>query len=241
MRRAATLAKLIHPVMRKDAILKARKLLQVAAGIAASVLSASAQLVLNPHDVWTNSFEELPFVEEYKIFPGDLREGTFSFTIAPGTFESGSKLNFEMFEGAPGGAPRESGTVTTEPSQPVTVHSPFTWQDVAGSVRFTMVTGSCTVASVELGARVPNSPTYFNVYSTNFAPVPQAPRLEVVRSGNAVQISWWTNGSSGYVLESTNVLRSGAWPAAPQIPTVAARRYVVTAGLAGQQYFRLRK
>jgi len=227
--------------MRKATTIKARKLLQVAACFVASALSASAQLVLNPHDVWTNSFNELPFIGEYKIFPGDLREGIFSFTIAPGTFESGSKLYFEMFEGAPSGAPRESGTVTTEPSQPVTIHSPFTWQDVAGSVRFTMVTGSCTVASVELGARVPNGPTYFNVYSTNFTPAPLAPRLQVLRYSNAVQISWWTNGSSGYVLESTNVLQSGVWPAASQVSTVVARRHVVTVGLAGQEYFRLRK
>jgi hypothetical protein len=227
--------------MRKAATIKARKLLQVAACFAASALSTSAQLVLNPHDVWTNSFNELPFIGEYKIFPGDLREGIFSFTIAPGTFESGSELYFEVFEGGPGGAPRESGTVTTEPSQPVTIHSPFTWQDVAGSVRLTMLTGSCTVASVELGARVPNGPNYFNVYSTNFTPAPIAPRLQVVRYSNAVQISWWTNGSSGYVLESTNVLRSGVWPAASLISTVVARRHVVTVGSAGQQYFRLRK
>src|SRR5204862_1455780 len=105
--------------MRKDSILKASKLRLVAVFLAGSALAASAQLVLNPHDVWTNSFNELPFVEEDKIFPGDLREGIFSFTIAPGTFESGSKLNFEMFEGAPGVGLRESGTVTAEPSQPV--------------------------------------------------------------------------------------------------------------------------
>jgi hypothetical protein len=227
--------------MRKAAPIKARTLLRVAAFIAASALSTSAQLALNPRDVWTNSFSELPFVGEYKIFPGDLREGIFSFTIAPGTFQSGSELYFELFEGEPAGAPRESGTVTTEPSQPVTIHSPFTWQDVAGSVRFTMVTGSCTVASVELGARVPNGPTYFNVYSTNFTPAPLAPRLQVVRYSNSVQISWWTNGSSGYVLESTNVLRSGVWPPASQTSTVIARRHVVTVGLAGQEYFRLRK
>src|SRR5688572_27228847 len=116
--------------MRKAATIKARRLLQVAACIAASALSASAQLVLNPGDAWTNSFDELPFVGEYKIFPGDLREAIFSFTIAPGTFESGSELYFELFEGGPTGAPRESGTVTTEPSQPVTIHSPFTWQDL---------------------------------------------------------------------------------------------------------------
>ncbi len=227
--------------MRKAATIKARKLLQVATYIAVSALSASAQLVLHQHDVWTNSFNELPFIGEYKIFPEDLREGIFSFTIAPGTFEGGSELHFELFEGGPVGAPRESGTVTTEPSQPVIIHSPFTWQDVAGSVRFTMVTGSCTVASVEFRAKVPNGPTYFNVYSTNFTPAPLAPRLQVLRYSNAVQISWWTNGSAGYVLESTNVLQSGAWPAVLQIPTVIARRHVVTVSLAGQEYFRLRK
>jgi hypothetical protein len=227
--------------VRKAATIKAYKFLQMAACIGASALSTSAQLALNPGDAWTNSFNQLPFIGEYKIFPGDLREGIFSFTIAPGTFESGSVLYFELFEGGPFGAPRESGTVTTEPSQPVTIHSSFTWQDIAGSVRFTMVTGSCTVASVELGARVPNGPTYFNVYSTNFTPAPLAPRLQVLRLSNAVQISWWTNGSSGYVLESTNLLRSGVWPAAPVIPTVVARRHVVTVGWIGQQYFRLRK
>ncbi len=221
--------------------MKAHKVWQVATCMAASALSASAQLFLNPHDVWTHSFDEIPFADEYKIFPGDLREGVFSFAIESGTFEVGAKLYFEIFEGAPGGIPRESGTITTEPSQPVTIHSSFTWQDLAGSVRFTMVTGSCTVASVELGARIPNGPSYFNVYSTNFVPAPLAPRLQVIRSGNVVEISWWTNGSLGYTLESTNVLRSGVWPTTAQIPVVSGRRYVVTADLSEQEYFRLRK
>jgi hypothetical protein len=226
----------------KGANMKARKLWQMAAFIAATTLSTSAQLILNPRDVWTHSFEDLPFIGEYKIFPGDLREGIFSFTIAPGTFESGARLYFEMFEGGASGTAIASGTITTQPGGPITVHSPYTWQDQAGTVRFTMVTGACTVASVRFEARVPNGPTYFNVYSTNFIPAPIPPRLAVVRLENAVEISWWTNGSFGYVLEATNVLRSGAWPALPQTPDVIGRRNVVTVGLAGQEeYFRLRK
>src|SRR5687768_8665676 len=96
------LFRIVSSSMRKGTLINTRKLF-VAAFIAASVLSASAQLVLNPRDVWTYFFAELPFVAEYKIFPGDLREGIFSFTIAPGTFEGESELYFEMFEGSPEG------------------------------------------------------------------------------------------------------------------------------------------
>ena len=227
--------------MLQAANIRGRKLCQIVLCVVASVASASAQLALNRNDVWAYSFDELPFVEEQKIFAGDLREAVFAFTISPGSFEGGSLLDYEIFEGAPVGAPRESGSVAVEPAQPITVHSTFTWQDVAGSVKFTMVTGSCVVANVELGARVPNSPTYFNVYSTNFTPVPLAPRLEVVRTSNAVEISWWTNGAAGYVLESTNVLQSGEWPMAPHTPMILDRRFVVKVGLEAEEYFRLRK
>ena len=227
--------------MQQAATIRGCKLCQIVLCVMASVASSSAQLALNRSDVWVYSFDELPFAGEYKIFPGDLREAVFSFTIAPGSFESGSVLNYEVFEGAPAGTPRTSGSVAVEPAQPVTVRSSFTWQDVAGSVKFTMVTGSCVVASMELGARVPNSPTYFNVYSTNFTPAPLAPRLGVARHSNAVQLSWWTNGASGYVLEATNVLRSGLWPTALPAPTILDRRYIVTVSLEVEGYFRLRK
>ena len=227
--------------MQQAATTRGRKHCQIVLCAVVSVASASAQLALNRSDVWAYSFDELPFVGEYKIFPEDLREAVFSFTIAPGSFEAGSLLNFEVFEGAPVGAPRASGSVAVEPAQPITVHSSFTWQDVAGSVKFTMVTGSCVVANVELGARVPNSPTYFNVYSTNFTPVPLAPRLAVLRQSNAVQVSWWTNGASGFVLEATNVLQAGEWPTALHAPIIIDRRFVVTVDLEAEGYFRLRK
>jgi hypothetical protein len=58
---------------------------------------------------------------------------------------------------------------------------------------------------------------------------------------NAVEVSWWTNGTAAYVLESTNVLKSGEWHATVTLPSVVSNRNVVTLGPTGQVYFRLRK
>jgi hypothetical protein len=59
---------------------------------------------------------------------------------------------------------------------------------------------------------------------------------------NAAALSWWTNGTTGYVLESANLLATNQWTNVLVVPVVVSNRYQVTVGTnANAAYFRLRK
>jgi len=202
--------------------------------------SAQAQMILNQGDVWTHSFSTLP----------NTITGGLPFTFPPNgtvianfsSFPAGSTMRYEMFEGGPVGPPILSGLVTSGAT--LIAGPPYAWQDLNGSVRFTMLTGACAVASVTLRADLPNplNPVNrYDEYSVSVSLTSPPPRLVVQRGSRLVQVSWWTNGASGYVLEATNALRSGAWPAATNTPSVISNRYAVTLSPTNQMYFRLRK
>ena len=110
-------------------------------------------------------------------------------------------------------------------------------------MRLTMLTGACTVASV-----VPNTTTFGSVpnrwstYSATTTSNSPQPRLVAQRLTNAVALSWWTNGTTGYVLETENVLATNQWTVVPTAPVIVSNRYVVTVGTNDSAaYFRLRK
>jgi hypothetical protein len=72
------------------------------------------------------------------------------------------------------------------------------------------------------------------------APTP-APTLHIALAGDGVLLSWSTNGTAGFLLESTSGLSSPAWTGAGT-PTVTGGMYCVTNSLAdGERYYRLRK
>jgi hypothetical protein len=199
-----------------------------------------AQLVLNPGEVWTHSFATLPYLSTSPRPPGLPNYGSLELTF--GSFTSGSTLQYEMFEGAATGSPVRSGLIT---SGAYFVTAPANiWGDLNGAVRLSMLTGGCTVASVALGAARPSAANPVNQmdrYGEILTPTASAPELAIRSVASQIEISWQTNGASSYVLESTNVLNSGAWPAVPGTPTVVGDRYVVTVSPSQQGYFRLRK
>ena len=205
-----------------------------------SMLSARAQLVLNANESAWLSFSNLPYCCLSQGYVS--AQGNLNFT---GTFESNTLVRLELFNtDTPTGVP-EVDTTTTGPWV-----SPFywlngfhtLWPNLRGSIRFTVLTGACTIASVTPTVVKNYFPTGSqNVYRSALVPAPNAPRLYFLRPTNAVQVSWWTNGSSGYVLEATNNISPGSWPVVTNVPVLVGGRRVVTKSGSGPLYFRLRK
>ena len=121
----------------------------------------------------------------------------------------------------------------------------WAWQDRNGTLRLTMLTGSCSVASVYIEASRPaavNPLNRFEVYAASVSFTSPPPRLVAQRLPGAVEVSWWTNGTTGYVLESANALATNQWAVVPASPVVVSNRYVVNVGTnESAAYFRLRK
>ena len=207
----------------------------------ATVLVGHAQLVLNPGDVWTYSFSTMGFNSTTIRSGGQPNYGLLTMTFS--SFPSGATLQYEMFEGAPAGSSFRSGLITSGGT--FSTGPANTWQDLNGSVRLSMLTGACTVASVAFGAGLSNPQNPQNridTYSAGASLTSPPPRLVVRRLTNAAEVSWWTNGTAGFVLERTNVLPMTVttWPTAPS-PVTISNRYAVSVSATGQSYFRLRK
>jgi hypothetical protein len=143
-------------------------------------LSVHAQLILNPGQAWTYSFNSLPFVGNTNAFTTSP-QGIFSFRVNGGTLQTGDLLSYEMFEGSPSLTPICSGTMNGSSPATLSCSTPGAWQDREGSVRFTMVSGSVTVDTVALTAIVSGpSLSSFEVYSSTFTPVPEPTGLCVL-------------------------------------------------------------
>jgi hypothetical protein len=131
------------------------------------------QLVLNPGDSWTYPFSALPKTGSAPVFtstPG----GIFDFTVDNATFQNGDMLRYEMFEKDTSESPICSGTLSSAPSGQVSCESDSAWQDLAGTVRLTMLAGSVTVDSVTVESIVPGSNlSAYDVYSSTFVPSPE--------------------------------------------------------------------
>jgi len=69
-----------------------------------------------------------------------------------------------------------------------------------------------------------------------------APALSAQAVGTAVKISWTTNLTDGYQLESKSSLGSGTWKTVDETPAIVGDSKVVTiANSTGEQFYRLRK
>jgi len=77
----------------------------------------------------------------------------------------------------------------------------------------------------------------------NALPVLTPPSLTVGRSGGNVLISWPTNGTTGYLLQSVGTLAPATtWTNVTATPVISGANYQVTQpATAGQQYFKLTK
>ncbi len=138
-----------------------------------SRLSSEAQSTLNAGDVFTYEFSSLPYRQA--VF-GPAPAGMFQFTV--NSLEPLDSFRYEMFEGSlatdPAQGPICSGTVSGPPAPgawPCFVAG--AWQDLQGTVRFTMLAGSVTLDSFELGVLRQGGPTGAQWYYQMVTPVPE--------------------------------------------------------------------
>jgi hypothetical protein len=203
-----------------------------------AALGTRAQIVLNERDVWDYHFTSMNLLSANGIFGSPSGQ----LTIGIDSFPSGT-LKWEVWDGVAIGTPMGSGLITPTAGAGIVGAWSFAWQDFEGSVRLTMLTGSCTVASVRANATRPASlPSRWDTFTSLATSNSPPPRLLAQRLTNAVAVSWWTNGTTGYVLESANAIPTNQWTVVPLAPVVVSNRYVVNVATnESAAYFRLRK
>jgi hypothetical protein len=158
------------------------KLATIAAGFPACGLPLFAQLTLNQGDIFTHQFSSLPYFGFRDLNPslGEAPTARFTFSILPETFQNGEVVRFEMFENSVFDTPLCSGELSAVPPEFGTCTAVGAWQDLQGSIRLTMLSGSVTVDDIGLLAEtvrpgVPVRPDFLPVdgWVIYFVPVPE--------------------------------------------------------------------
>jgi hypothetical protein len=147
-------------------------------------LSAHAQLVLNPGDVFTYHFDTLPFMTGSNSTDQIMRSmATLTFLVQPSSYQLGENVRFEMFEGDQTTYPFLSDSLS-DPAHaskahqglPIYIGLPNFWQDLDGTIRFTGLSGSLTIDSIAVSVGIPRGtpadPAPYDVYGT-VLPVPE--------------------------------------------------------------------
>jgi len=200
-------------------------------------ISGLAQMTLNPGESYSHRFTSLPF----NVVIG-AAESSGGYNVGFASFQPGSTVRLEMWEGEMIGPPIKS--ILTNVSGAVSCSSTGAWNDLEGSLRFTLVTGFGTIANVQVWSLMnAGAPTSYAFHSQTLSPLFVPPQLSIVSRTNLVELSWWSNGYAGYVLEWTNNIPGASWTSVTQAPALVAGRNRVTLSSTGQtkQFFRLRK
>jgi hypothetical protein len=142
-------------------------------------------------------------------------------------------LRYELFEGPPSGTPILSNVFVSTPTRfNYTDGISNAWQDLDGSVRFTMVSGSARF----------HIPTFRvqrdgDIYISPLLRLP----LTISRRSDAVDIRWLTNGSKYYSLQMRERLNDAEWIGVTNSPVVVGGEKVVTLPLSNAPtgFFRL--
>jgi hypothetical protein len=216
----------------------------MAVGLLSSILTTKAQLTLNPGDTWTYHFVPQTNWSLFQFQGGPTANGRFCAFTANNS-PAGTVMRYEMFEGTTNGSALLTGYFTSAPPNTITGWVANAWQDTEGSIRFTTISGSVTITNIMVELDKPNYayvPPRWNYFRLDAVPRPLPPRLNILVRSNVVELSWWTNVASGYVLESTNVVSGNSWVAVTQSPTILNGKGVLTTSNTGQAaFFRLRK
>lgn len=208
-----------------------------------ALLSGRAEIILNPGDVWEYSITNLnPLGGLYA--PGSpFGHLNLNFN----SFPSGT-LQWEAYDNV--GILLDSGTVNGTGQTGQQMEEYFntwstSWHDtLSGKVRLTMLSGHCALGSVYIVSTVLDNPSTmrWQGFTATLTETSPPPRLVAQSLTNAVALSWWTNGTTGYVLETANTLTANQWNIVPTAPVISSNRYVVNVGTnASAAYFRLRK
>jgi hypothetical protein len=151
--------------------------------ILAFVFTGRSQGVLNAGDSWSYHFTNMDNVGT-QTFPngGILFPDLFSFTVTDQRTGGGlgSELTFELFEGQPGDGPLGSGNWFSGGSTQLGMTTPA-WQDLEGSVTFTVDSGSYSIDNFTFTVYSPTSdPTIYNIFQTTVTPTPEPTTLSLV-------------------------------------------------------------
>ena len=146
------------------------------------VVTGHSQGVLNAGDSLSYHFASMDDVGT-QSFPsgGLLFSALFSFTVTDENTGGGlqSELTFDLFEGSPSGASFTSGNWLSGGSTQLGITTPA-WQDLEGSVTFTVDSGSYLIDSFTFTVYQPTAdPTIYNIMQTTVTPVPEPATLSL--------------------------------------------------------------
>src|SRR5262245_27006353 len=164
--------------------------------------SARCQVTLNAGETYTYEFAALPLTGFTVV---GAPSGLLAVGVNASSLQPGDALRFEMFEGSPHGTPSFSRTVTAD-SAPLDFHGLVygVWDDLQGSVRFTMISGSAVIDSFSVSVLRVAGSRGLNSYSIAVVPEPKAV-LRVEPSPMALVIQW-PGSATNFVLETTQDL-----------------------------------
>lgn len=211
-----------------------------------------AQLTLNPAEDWSWHFTaqaaQWTFTQASPTRPPGGANGHFTATL-DNNMPPGTILRCDLFEGLYFGTPTAGQPISTflytsAPPNTITSWVAGAWQDREGTIRFTALSGPAKINRVNL--EVDNPSSIFGRWDYWYllvVPPQTPPQLSVSRLSNSVQLKWWTNVSTGYVLETTNAVGGTSWLAVSTSPTISNGQNIVTLGATGtaRGFFRLRK
>jgi hypothetical protein len=201
-------------------------------------LSARAQLVLNPGESYSLRFETLWF-EVY--FPGLPQQGGYVVHFQP--LEPQGVVRCEVWEGEMTGSPVHTGQIGGDSWDFFTITN--LWNDLEGTVRLTALNGPVSVSYLYIGVYADRfgGPECDMTCGDEFYLEPRPPALEISTITNAVSLSWWTNTSVGYVLESSTDLSGTVWSLVTNASCVVEKKHFLTLSSTANtaRFFRLRR
>jgi hypothetical protein len=142
-------------------------------------LAGYSQITLNAGESFVYQFSSLSPVGP---LPFGTPIGTFEFTVSSGTLQAGDVLQWEMFENSPSGSPLYADTYSIDHQHDLYGVS-GAWQDLQGSIRFTMLSGSIGIDSFSMLVTVPRGLDDPFVYAGAVTPVPEPCSLFLAGTG----------------------------------------------------------
>jgi len=205
-------------------------------GLLAFALPCHGQLVLKSGDTWTWQFDSLTRTGSVPAF-GVNPNGSFTLMVNSSTFQSGDLLGYEMFENSTSEMPICSGVLTAAPPFSLSCERDFSWQDLQGAIRLTMISGSVTVDNITVNVvKAGPSLSSYDVYSATFLPV----SLNAALSGGKLVLAW-PRGTNEFLLQTApNLSPPVTWKTATNSIYLSSTNFYTTNDLAGpSQFFRL--
>lgn len=205
------------------------------------ILSAQTSLQLTAGQSYCYEFSTVPFIHHGAL---DSPGGGVHFYFSSPIFNPGdlAQVRVEMFEGSMTGAPLHSAVFSTW-YEVVGFGVHAAWQDLQGSARLTVLSGTVELRGVEVRITGGPGPSLdFDLYGYGHIMPVQPPRVDISRIGaNLAEITWPTN-HCGYILETAASLPATSWTGLTNRVAVRDGLFSVTIGTGeSPRAFRLRK